>query len=150
MFLTKNIQLITVTVLNFVLNLISQSVSPRFFFRLFDVFLFTRGSSCRKDFTKCLFSFVDIEIYRYRNIVREQISIKTSIPIEVGCCDGPGFISSAGASYNFNDHSRARAYCGLRSFGRFYSFPSLVFPVSLSLRDGPIYIETLSQRAIKS
>ena len=59
----------------------------------------------------------------------------------VGWCDGAGYTSSAGASYNF-DYSRARAYCvavgagggGLDIFTLIYPFSSF----SLSLGDGPI------------
>ena len=42
-----------------------------------------------------------------------------------GSCDGPGLISSTGASYNLDD-SRARVYCacsrcGLELFGHFFT-----------------------------
>ena len=66
---------------------------------------------------------------------------------------GAGQISSARASYNL-DYSRARAYCvcnrcrwGL--FGHFYSNLSFLSSFSLSLGDGPIQTEILSQRAVK-
>ena len=50
--------------------------------------------------------------------------------------------------------SRARAYCacsrcGWGLFGHFFSHPSFLFSFSLSLGDGPIYTEILSQRAVK-
>ena len=53
------------------------------------------------------------------------------------------------------DCSRARAYCacnrcGLGLFGLFFSHLSLLFSFSLSLGDGPILTEILSQRAVKS
>ena len=55
------------------------------------------------------------------------------------------------------DNSRARAYCacsrcGWGLFGHFCSCPSFLFSfsLSLSLGDGPIQTELLSQRAIKS
>ena len=49
----------------------------------------------------------------------------------VGWCDGAGWASSAGASYNF-DNCRARAYCacsrcGWGWFGHFYSHLSFLF-----------------------
>ena len=52
------------------------------------------------------------------------------------------------------DYSRARAYCaysrcGWGLFGHFYSRLSFLFCVSLSLGDGPIQTEILSQRAVK-
>ena len=52
------------------------------------------------------------------------------------------------------DYSRARAYCacsgcGWRLFGHFYSRLSFLFSFSLSLGDGPIKTENLSQRAVK-
>ena len=52
------------------------------------------------------------------------------------------------------DYSRARAYracsrCGWGLFGHFFSHLSLLFSFSLSLGDGPIYTEILSQRAVK-
>ena len=52
------------------------------------------------------------------------------------------------------DNSRARAYCaysrcGWGLFGHFFSRLSFLFSFSLSLGDGPIYTEILSQRAIK-
>ena len=51
-------------------------------------------------------------------------------------------------------YSRARAYCtfsrcGRGLFGHFYSHLSLLFSFSLSLGDGPIQTEILSQRAVK-
>ena len=50
--------------------------------------------------------------------------------------------------------SRARAYCacgrcGWGLFGHFFSHLSLLFSFSLSLGDGPIKTEILSQRAVK-
>ena len=52
------------------------------------------------------------------------------------------------------DHSRARAYCacsrcGWGLFGIFLSHLSFLSSVSLSLGDGPIETEILSQRAVK-
>ena len=52
------------------------------------------------------------------------------------------------------DDSRARAYCacsgcGWGLFGHFYSRLSFLFSFSLSLGDGPIYTEILSQGAVK-
>ena len=52
------------------------------------------------------------------------------------------------------DYSRARAYCacsryGWGLFGHFYSHLSFLSSFSLSLGDGPIKTEILSQRAIK-
>ena len=52
------------------------------------------------------------------------------------------------------DHSRARAYCacsgcGWGLFGHFLSRLSFLFSFSLSLGDGPIETEILSQRAVK-
>ena len=52
------------------------------------------------------------------------------------------------------DKSRARAYCacsrcGWGLFGHFFSHLSFLFSFSLSLGDGPIYTEILSQRAVK-
>ena len=52
------------------------------------------------------------------------------------------------------DYSRARAYCacsgcGWGLFGHFYSRLSFLFSFSLSLGDGPIQTEILSQRAVK-
>ena len=47
----------------------------------------------------------------------------------VGWCDGPGYTSSAGASYNL-DYSRARAYCASSRcglFGHFFSHLSFLF-----------------------
>ena len=69
----------------------------------------------------------------------------------VGWCDGPGYTSSTGVSYNLDD-SRARAYyacsrCGWGLFGHFYSPLSFLSFFSLSLGDGPISTEILSQRA---
>ena len=51
-------------------------------------------------------------------------------------------------------YSRARAYCarsrcGCGLFGHFYSHLSFLFSFSLSLGDGPIWTEMLSQRAVK-
>ena len=50
--------------------------------------------------------------------------------------------------------SRARAYCACSMCGRgwfahFFSHLSFLFSFSLSLGDGPIYTEILSQRAVK-
>ena len=52
------------------------------------------------------------------------------------------------------DLSRARAYCacsrcGWGLFGHFFSRGSFLFSFSLSLGDGPIETEILSQRAVK-
>ena len=52
------------------------------------------------------------------------------------------------------DNSRARAYCaysrcGWGLFGHFFSRLSFLFSFSLSLGDGPISTEILSQRAVK-
>ena len=52
------------------------------------------------------------------------------------------------------DSSWARAYCacsrcGWALFGHFFSRLSFLFSFSLSLGDGPIYTEILSQRAVK-
>ena len=52
------------------------------------------------------------------------------------------------------DNSRARAYCaysrcGWGGGGTFFSHLSFLSSVSLSLADGPIYTEILSQRAVK-
>ena len=52
------------------------------------------------------------------------------------------------------DYSRARACCacsrcGWGLFGHFFSHLSFLFSFSLSLGDGPIQIEILSQRAVK-
>ena len=52
------------------------------------------------------------------------------------------------------DYSWARAYCacsrcGLGLFGHFFSHLSFLFSFSLSLGDGPIWTEILSQRAVK-
>ena len=52
------------------------------------------------------------------------------------------------------DDSRARAYCscsrcGWGLFGHFFSHLSFLFSFSLSLGDGPIWTEILSQRAVK-
>ena len=52
------------------------------------------------------------------------------------------------------DYSSARAYCtcnrcGWGLFGHFFSYLSLLFSFSLSLGDGPIETEILSQRAVK-
>ena len=52
------------------------------------------------------------------------------------------------------DYSRARAYCachrcGWGVLGHFFSQLSLLFSFSLSLGDGPIWTEILSQRAVK-
>ena len=60
----------------------------------------------------------------------------------VGCCDGRGLTSRAGASYNLDD-SRARAdcacsLCGWGLFGHFYSPLAFLPFFSLSLGDGPI------------
>ena len=54
----------------------------------------------------------------------------------------------------YSDSSAARAYCACGGcsrglFGHFFSHLSLLFSFSLSLGDGPIYIEILSQRAVK-
>ena len=52
------------------------------------------------------------------------------------------------------DYSRARAYCacsrcGWGWFGHFFSHLSFLFSFSLSLGDGPIKTEILSQRVVK-
>ena len=52
------------------------------------------------------------------------------------------------------DKSRARAYCacsgcGWGLFGHFFSRLLVLFSFSLSLGDGPIWTEILSQRAVK-
>ena len=52
------------------------------------------------------------------------------------------------------DYSRARAYCacsrcGWGLFGHFFSHLPLLFSFSLSLGDGQILTEILSQRAVK-
>ena len=52
------------------------------------------------------------------------------------------------------DYSRARAYCAYSRcewglFGYFFSHLSFLSSFSLSLGDGPMYTEILSQRAIK-
>ena len=52
------------------------------------------------------------------------------------------------------DDSRARAYCacsgcGWGLFGHFYCRLSFLFSFSLSLGDGPIQTEILSQRAVQ-
>ena len=52
------------------------------------------------------------------------------------------------------DNSRARAYCaysrcGWGLFGHFFPRLSFLFSFSLSLGDGPIQTEILSQRAVK-
>ena len=66
---------------------------------------------------------------------------------------GAGLTFRAGASYYIRLESRARVYCTCNrcSWGLFGHF-SLVFFVSsfsLSLGDGPIWTEILSQRAVK-
>ena len=52
------------------------------------------------------------------------------------------------------DYNRAKAYCacsrcGWGLFGHFFSRLSVLSSFSLSLGDGPIYTEILSQRAVK-
>ena len=52
------------------------------------------------------------------------------------------------------DDGRARAHCacsrcGWGLFGHFFPHPSFLFFFSLSLGDGPIQTEMLSQRAVK-
>ena len=52
------------------------------------------------------------------------------------------------------DYSRARAYCacsrcGWGLYGHFFSHLLFLFSFSLSLGDGPILTEILSQRAVK-
>ena len=52
------------------------------------------------------------------------------------------------------DYSRARAYyacsrCGWGLFGHFSSHLHFLYSFSLSLGDGPIWTEILSQRAVK-
>ena len=52
------------------------------------------------------------------------------------------------------DDNRARAYCaysrcGWRLFGHFFSHLSFLYYFSLSLGDGPIQTELLTQRAVK-
>ena len=64
-----------------------------------------------------------------------------------------GKLSVPGCPTNL-DYSRARAYCacsrcGWGVFGHFFSHLSLLFSFSLSLEDGPIWTEILSQRAVK-
>ena len=68
-------------------------------------------------------------------------------------CEGAGLTSGAEASYNF-DESRAGVYsacstCGWVLFGHFHSHLSFFSSFSLSLVDGPIQTEIVSQRAIK-
>ena len=51
-------------------------------------------------------------------------------------------------------YSRARAYCafsrcGWGLFGHFFSHLSLLFSFSLSMGDGPMWTEILSQRAVE-
>ena len=64
-----------------------------------------------------------------------------------------GKLPVPGRPTNF-DYRTARAYCaysrcGWGLFGHFYSRLSVLFSFSLSLGDGPIYTEILSQRAAK-
>ena len=100
-------------------------------------------------------------VYTYIHIIYVILLIITfclsvSLPLSIGVvgwCDGAGYTSSAGASYNL-DYSRARAYCaysrcGWGLFGHFYSHLSFLSSFSLSLGDGPIKTEILSQRAVK-
>ena len=50
------------------------------------------------------------------------------------------------------DHSRARVYCACSRcgmFGHFFSRLSFLSSFSLSMGDGPIWTEILSQRAAK-
>ena len=53
------------------------------------------------------------------------------------------------------DNSRAKAYCacsrcGWGMFGHFFSHLLLLYSLSLSLGDGPIQTEILSQRAVNN
>ena len=74
----------------------------------------------------------------------------------VGWCDSPWWTSSARASYNL-DNSRARAYCACSRCGwgreelfrHFYFRLSFFSSLSLSLGDGQIQNEILSQKAAK-
>ena len=64
-----------------------------------------------------------------------------------------GKLSRPGRPTNL-DNSMARASCacsrcGWGLFGHFDSPLSFLFSFSLSLRDGPIYTEIVSQRAVK-
>ena len=64
-----------------------------------------------------------------------------------------GKLPVSGASYNL-DYSRVRAYCACSRcrwglFTQFYSHLSFLSSFSLSLGDGPIWTEILSQRAVK-
>ena len=64
-----------------------------------------------------------------------------------------GKLSMPGHPTNL-DNSRARAFCacskcGWKLFGHFISRLSFLSSASQSLRDGPIQIEILSQRAVK-
>ena len=64
-----------------------------------------------------------------------------------------GKLSVPGRPLNL-DYSRARAYCacsrcGRGLFGHFFSHLSFLFSYSLSLGDGPIQTEILSQRTVK-
>ena len=82
-----------------------------------------------------------------------HLSFLSSLSGVVGRCDGAGLTSSSGASYTL-DYSRARAYCtcsrcGWGLYGHFYSHLSFLSSFSLSLGDGPILTEILSQRAVK-
>ena len=65
----------------------------------------------------------------------------------------PGKLAVPGRPADLDD-SRAWTYCvcsgcGWGLFGLFYSRLSFLSSFSLSLEDGPIYTETLSQRAFK-
>ena len=65
----------------------------------------------------------------------------------------PGNLPVPGRPTNL-DYSRARAYCacsrcGWGLFGHFFSHLSFLSSFSLSLGDGPIWTEILSQRAVK-
>ena len=71
----------------------------------------------------------------------------------VGWSEGAGKIPVLGRPTNL-DHSRAGAYCACSRcrwglFGHFFSHLSILFSFSLSLGDGLIETEILSQRAVK-
>ena len=63
--------------------------------------------------------------------------------------ENPGYTSSAVMSYNLDDSNCTCSRCGWGLFGHFYSPLSFLFSFYLSLGDGPIKTEILSERAVK-
>ena len=93
-----------------------------------------------------------VSVCMYVSSVCMYVSILSAPAGVVGWCDGPGYTSSAGVSYSLDKVGQGPTALAVGAGGvvwTFYSPLSFLSSFSLSLGDGLILTEIMSQRAAK-